>query len=103
MRISWGLEIQERQGNQRDRVMTLHNLGVIAQEQGDYAEARRLYEQNLEVFKQLGDQSGRATTLHNLGAIAQLQRRSGSMDNAWKSTSGWETSGDEWIRLGPWA
>jgi len=51
----------------------LHQLGIIAQAQGEYAEARRLYQQSLEIKARLGDQGGKATTLHQLGMIAQTQ------------------------------
>jgi tetratricopeptide (TPR) repeat protein len=51
----------------------LHQLGTIAYLQGDYVEARHLYQQSLETFERLGDQSGKATTLHQLGMIAQDQ------------------------------
>ena len=51
----------------------LHQLGMIAQAQGEYAEARRLYQQSLEIKERLGDQGGKAATLHQLGMIAQDQ------------------------------
>ncbi len=51
----------------------LHQLGNIAYLQGNYAEARQLYQQNLETCERLGNQSGKATTLHQLGMIAQDQ------------------------------
>jgi tetratricopeptide (TPR) repeat protein len=46
---------------------------MIAQHQGDYPEARRLYAQSLDIKERLGDQGGRATTLHQLGTIAFVQ------------------------------
>ncbi len=51
----------------------LHQLGVIAQDQGEVAEARRLYGESLAISERLGDQRGRAITLHQLGMIAQHQ------------------------------
>jgi tetratricopeptide (TPR) repeat protein len=59
-----------------DNVLTavaLDQLGIIAQDQGDYAEARRLYNQSQEIKERLDDQAGRARTLDNLGVIAQNQ------------------------------
>ena len=47
---------------------------MIAQAQGDYAEARQLYGQSLEIKERLGDQGGRATTLGQLGMLAYKQR-----------------------------
>jgi hypothetical protein len=46
---------------------------MIAQAQGEYEEARGLYQQSLEIAEWLGDQSGRAATLHQLGRMAQNQ------------------------------
>ncbi|MGI5401146.1 tetratricopeptide repeat protein [Streptomyces sp. CA-135486] len=48
-------------------------LGNLAYLQGDYDEARRLYEHSLEAFQRLGNQSGTATSYHQLGIIAQDQ------------------------------
>ncbi len=50
-----------------------HQLGIIAQAQGEYEEARRLYGEGLTIFERLGNQRGRASTLHQLGKIAQDQ------------------------------
>src|SRR5205823_1466269 len=46
----------------------------IAQDQGEYEEARRLYQQSLNVFERLGDRHGQAEVQHELGNIAFLQR-----------------------------
>ncbi len=53
--------------------ITLHQLGMLAQAQGDYPEARRLYEESLRIEEQLGDRAGVAITLHQLGMLAQAQ------------------------------
>jgi tetratricopeptide (TPR) repeat protein len=53
--------------------LSLHQLGMIAQDQGDYEMARRLYEQSLEIRRQLGDQAGMAFSLGQLGVLAQDQ------------------------------
>jgi len=55
------------------RSATLHQLGNIALDQGEYAEARRLYSESLAIKERLGDQGGRAMTLHQLGNIAKDQ------------------------------
>jgi tetratricopeptide (TPR) repeat protein len=51
----------------------LYELGNIASLQGDYAEARRLYQQSLEIDERLGDQRGKANSLGQLGTIAYEQ------------------------------
>ena len=48
-------------------------LGMIAHDQGQDAEARRCYAECLVSFERLGDQGGRANTLHSLGLIAYDQ------------------------------
>jgi Tfp pilus assembly protein PilF len=47
---------------------SLHNLGVIAQDQGEYAEARRLYQQSLEIFERLRSPYAE-TTRRNLARL----------------------------------
>ena len=51
----------------------LHSLGILEQHQGEYEEARRLYQQSLEIKERLDNQRGRAATLNQLGVIAQDQ------------------------------
>jgi tetratricopeptide (TPR) repeat protein len=50
-----------------------HQLGTLAQEQGDYQEARRQYQRSLEIDEALGDRAGMATSYHQLGILAHLQ------------------------------
>ncbi len=57
-----------------------YKLGNIAFLQGQYEEARQLYQEVLTSFERLGDQAGRAGTLHQLGMIAQEQ---GRYEEAW--------------------
>jgi hypothetical protein len=44
---------------------------MLAQHQGDYTEARRLYGESLKIAEELGDKQGIANTLHQLGMLAQ--------------------------------
>jgi tetratricopeptide (TPR) repeat protein len=60
---------QER-GAQAD---ILAKMGSLRQDLGDYAEARRLYQESLDIAQQLGDRAGIARTLHNLGILAHRQ------------------------------
>ena len=68
------MSIFERLGDQGRRASTLHQLGMIAQDQGDYPEARRLYGESLAITERLGDQGGRASTLGELGLLARQQK-----------------------------
>ena len=40
---------------------------------GDYAEARRLYQESLKIAEELGDKSGIAISVGQLGRIAKLE------------------------------
>ena len=61
------------ESDERLVVQVQGELGIIAQDQGDYPEARQLYGQSLAIFERLDNQSGRASTLHQLGALAYKQ------------------------------
>ena len=48
-------------------------LEMIHQDQGNYEEAVKKYNQSLKIEEELGDKSGIARTLHQLGMIHQDQ------------------------------
>ncbi|MEH0825903.1 tetratricopeptide repeat protein [Micromonospora sp. CPCC 205714] len=48
-----------------------HQLGILAQNRGDYAEAERRLLQSLTIKKKLGNRAGMATSYHQLGSLAQ--------------------------------
>ncbi|HIH95474.1 TPA: tetratricopeptide repeat protein [Methanosarcina acetivorans] len=52
---------------------TSHSLGIIYQQQGNYEEAVKKYNQSLEMKEELGDKSGIAITLYQLGNIHYSQ------------------------------
>lgn len=51
--------------------ITLHLLGIVAEERGDYDTALDWFRQALTVSEQRGDRAGIATGYHQLGMIAQ--------------------------------
>ena len=51
-----------------------HQLGMIAQEQRDFASAEQWYRKALAIEEKQGDEHGAAITYHYLGSIAQEQR-----------------------------
>jgi tetratricopeptide (TPR) repeat protein len=59
--------------NQAGIAATIHDLAIISQDQGNYEEAVKLYNQSLKMKEELGNKSGIAITLHNLGMIHQRQ------------------------------
>ncbi|MGW2836147.1 tetratricopeptide repeat protein, partial [Streptomyces sp. NPDC001286] len=48
-----------------------HQLGMIAQERGDYQQAEERYRASLTISEELGNRAGIATSYHQLGMIAQ--------------------------------
>jgi tetratricopeptide (TPR) repeat protein len=60
-------------GNKPTLAAILHQLGMLAQRQGDYAKARILYDESIAIERELRDKSGVAKSLHQLGHLAQDQ------------------------------
>ncbi|MGV9703034.1 tetratricopeptide repeat protein [Streptomyces sp. NPDC003483] len=50
-----------------------HQLGIIAELRGDYAQAEERYRASLTTFEELGDRAGIAGSYHQLGRLAQLR------------------------------
>jgi tetratricopeptide (TPR) repeat protein len=48
-----------------------HQLGMIAQDRGDYDQALDWYRQSLAIKEELGNRGGMASSYHQLGMIAQ--------------------------------
>ncbi len=63
----------EDKGSKQALAAILHQLGVLTQDQGDYAEARQLYDQSLAIKQELGDKAGIARNLHQLAIVSYLQ------------------------------
>jgi predicted ATPase/DNA-binding XRE family transcriptional regulator len=55
------------------RAKALRGAGVLAWQQGDYARAKVLHEENLALERDLGDRRGVALALSNLGVLAKDQ------------------------------
>jgi tetratricopeptide (TPR) repeat protein len=68
------LAISEKLGNEPGVALTYHQLGRIAQEQRDFAQAEQWYRKSLAIKEKLGDEHDAASTYHQLGRIAQEQR-----------------------------
>ncbi|MCA2721904.1 MULTISPECIES: tetratricopeptide repeat protein [unclassified Microcystis] len=62
------------QSKQSFQAITLHNLGIVAQELREWEQARSYYQQSLEIFIEYGDRYEQAKTLHNLGRVAEELR-----------------------------
>jgi tetratricopeptide (TPR) repeat protein len=53
----------------------LHQLGILAQDRGDYPAAETWYRQSLTINERLGNQAGMATTWSQLGLLRAAQDR----------------------------
>ena len=56
-----------------EKAKALRGAGVLAQQQGDYTSALRLYEESLGIYKALENKSGVSKVLNNLGNLAYDQ------------------------------
>jgi tetratricopeptide (TPR) repeat protein len=63
------LDICERLGDQDGMAGVYHNLGVLAQDRGDYDEAARQYQRALDICERLGNQVGIADNYSQLGNL----------------------------------
>ncbi|MEU4403524.1 tetratricopeptide repeat protein [Streptosporangium sp. NPDC023963] len=55
----------------REQAAYLHQLGMIAQERGEFERALEYYRQSLTISEELGNRAGMASGYHHLGIIAQ--------------------------------
>jgi tetratricopeptide (TPR) repeat protein len=53
--------------------VTLEELGVLAQQEGDATQAHSLFQEALTLRRELGDRAGVATSLAHLGNLASVQ------------------------------
>lgn len=55
------------------RAAWIHQLGMLAQDRGDYPEAEQRHQQSLQINERLGNHAGIASSYHQLGILAQLR------------------------------
>lgn len=63
------MKIAAELGDKKGIAYTLHQIGMIHQDQGDYDKAIIKYNESMRITKELGDKLGIATTLAQLGAL----------------------------------
>ncbi len=64
-----------REQKQRSQASTLHQLGIVAQEQRQWPAAEGYYKEALQIKIEFKDRYEQAGTLHQLGRVAQEQRQ----------------------------
>ena len=67
------LDIKKSLGDKQGIAQSLHQLGMIQQDQGNYKEAEELYRESLDIERSLGDKKGIAISLHQRGRIQEKQ------------------------------
>lgn len=60
-------------GGSPARAKALHAAGWLAREQGDYAEARALFEESLRIYRTLGDERGTGWALVDLAFLTRYE------------------------------
>lgn len=64
----------EQSEDKRGLAYALRELGELAVEENNYAEAEELHQRSLQLRQELGDQRGKAISLYRLGRLSQLQK-----------------------------
>ena len=64
-------ELQRGKRENQALAAVLHSLGNLRYQLGEYAEAKRLYQESMKISQELGDKSGVSRSLHQLGMLAQ--------------------------------
>jgi tetratricopeptide (TPR) repeat protein len=59
--------------NSEQAAAWIHQLGIVAQERGDYDQALTWYRQSLTIKEELGNRAGMATTYQQLAVLAEVQ------------------------------
>jgi len=87
------LEFDDRHG----AASTYHQLGVVAQEQGRFADAEQAYRQALELWLEFDDRHSAASTYHQLGVVAQEQGRfADAVTYLARAAANWYASTGQW-------
>lgn len=55
------------------RAKVLHSAGLFASHQGEYVEARALFEESLDIYRELGDLGGTGWALIDLGIVTRYE------------------------------
>lgn len=72
-RMSALLSLPGAQGRTASRAKALHAAGWLAREQGDYGDARGLFEESLDIYRGLDDTRGIGWALVDLGFLTRYQ------------------------------
>ncbi|HLP47829.1 MAG TPA: tetratricopeptide repeat protein [Candidatus Deferrimicrobium sp.] len=62
-------------GDIKGKAKSLHNMGAIYQDKGDYDAALTQYQQSLEIAEKIGDIAGIAESMGQMGALYLVQNQ----------------------------
>ncbi|WP_426368405.1 tetratricopeptide repeat protein [Streptomyces sp. E-08] len=67
------LALHGQLGNETNRAITLHQLGMVCQKRGAYEEAEEYLRASVAVKRRLGNDAGVSNSTYHLGQVAQLR------------------------------
>lgn len=65
--------LKDRFDTRKEMAFSLNQLGNVAHSQGQYTQAKQLYQESLTICRAINDRWGIAAALHNLSYVAYLQ------------------------------
>jgi tetratricopeptide (TPR) repeat protein len=68
------LELYEKAGLRKEMAVAYHELGMVAAEERDFAEAQRCYWEALKILQEFNDRYSQASTFIQLGIVATEER-----------------------------
>jgi tetratricopeptide (TPR) repeat protein len=73
------LQINRRIGDKQNAAVSLHNLGVLADVQGDFEAARNLYEECLQIAREIGNPE---TIIYGTTGLVMVLTQTGERETA---------------------
>ena len=73
------MKISEESGDKKGMATTIHQMGIIQYQQGNFKEAMEFYSDSMKIKEELGDKQGIATLLSQMG---RLFEKKDNMKNA---------------------
>lgn len=69
-RLARALELAQAAGDKHARIDTLRVLGIVAEEEGDFAAEQQYFQEALQLAREVGDRMGERRALNSLGIVA---------------------------------
>jgi predicted ATPase/class 3 adenylate cyclase len=103
LRLERLLEKAPTTGSDRDIAAAIDGAALLAREQGDYDEARDLFNQAIRIYSANHDQLGEARSLYHLGILEGRAGRHPAARSAYQaSLCAAHSAGDRWTKASSW-